>query len=52
MFAFKRKTAQAKRNKRSRHEGPTHHCALGVGHVVSKIRKVARLMGLELKVIG
>ena len=33
-------------------EGPTHHCALGVGHVVSKLEKVAWLTGLELKVVG
>jgi len=33
-------------------EGPTHHCALGVGHVVGKIEKVAWLTRLELKVIG
>jgi L-arabinose isomerase len=33
-------------------EGPTHHCALGVGHVVGKIEKVAWQTGLELKVIG
>ncbi len=33
-------------------EGPTHHCALGVGHQVQKIAKIARLMGLELVVIG
>jgi L-arabinose isomerase len=33
-------------------EGPTHHCALGVGHVLGKIAKVAWLTGLELKVIG
>ena len=33
-------------------EGPTHHCALGVGHVLGKIQKVAWLTGLELKVIG
>ncbi len=33
-------------------EGPTHHCALGVGHVLGKIEKVASLLGLELKVIG
>lgn len=32
--------------------GPTHHCALGVGHVLSKIEKVSWLTGLELKVIG
>jgi L-arabinose isomerase len=28
-------------------EGPTHHCALGVGHQARRIEKVARLMGLE-----
>lgn len=33
-------------------EGPTHHCALGVGNLVGKIAKVASLLGLELKVIG
>ncbi|CAN5836670.1 L-fucose/L-arabinose isomerase family protein [soil metagenome] len=33
-------------------EGPTHHCALGVGHQLSPIRKLSRLMGLELAVIG
>ena len=33
-------------------EGPTHHCALGVGHVLKKIAKVSWLTGVELKVIG
>ena len=33
-------------------EGPTHHCALGVGHVLKRIEKVAWLAELELKVIG
>ena len=33
-------------------EGSTHHCALGVGHVLGKLQKVAWLTGLELKVIG
>ncbi|HBY95891.1 MAG: L-fucose/L-arabinose isomerase family protein [Ardenticatenaceae bacterium] len=33
-------------------QGPTHHCALGVGHQASKIEKVARLLGLELAVIS
>jgi L-arabinose isomerase len=28
-------------------EGPTHHCALGVGHQARRIEKVARLLGLE-----
>jgi L-arabinose isomerase len=27
--------------------GPTHHVALGVGHVHGKIEKVARMMGIE-----
>jgi L-arabinose isomerase len=33
-------------------EGPTHHVALGVGHQVSRLRKVADLLGLELAVVG
>ena len=33
-------------------QGPTHHCALGVGHQLNKIRKLARLLDLELVVIG
>jgi L-arabinose isomerase len=33
-------------------QGPTHHCALGVGHQLAKIRKLARLLDLELVVIG
>lgn len=33
-------------------EAPTHHCALGIGHQIGKIRKLARLMNLELAVIG
>ncbi len=33
-------------------EGPTHHCALGVGYQVSKIEKLARLLGLELVVVS
>jgi len=33
-------------------EGPTHHCALGVGHVVGKLEKVAALLDLELRVNG
>ncbi len=32
--------------------GPTHHVALGVGHQIGKIRKLARLLGLELAVVG
>jgi L-arabinose isomerase len=33
-------------------EGPTHHVALGVGHQLSRVRKVADLLGLELAVVG
>jgi L-arabinose isomerase len=33
-------------------QGPTHHVALGVGHQLSKLRKLARMMNLELAVIG
>jgi len=33
------------------HEGPTHHCALGLGHHASAVRKLADLVGVELAVI-
>src|SRR5216683_3274179 len=32
-------------------EGPTHHVALGVGHQLSRVRKVADLLGLKLAVV-
>ena len=32
-------------------EGPTHHVALGVGHQLGRIRKLARMMNIELAVI-
>jgi L-arabinose isomerase len=32
-------------------EGPTHHVALGIGHQVGRVRKVADLLGLELTVV-
>ena len=32
-------------------EGPTHHVALGIGHQVSRLLKVADLLGLELAVV-
>jgi L-arabinose isomerase len=32
-------------------EGPTHHVALGVGHQLSRLRKVADLLGLELAIV-
>lgn len=33
-------------------EGSTHHCALGVGHVLGKIEKVASLLRMDLSVVG
>jgi L-arabinose isomerase len=33
-------------------EGPTHHVALGIGHHVSRVRKVADLLDLELAVVS
>jgi L-arabinose isomerase len=33
-------------------EGPTHHVALGVGHRVADVQAVARLLDLELVVVG
>lgn len=33
-------------------EGPTHHVALGIGHQLGRIGKVADLLGLELQVVG
>lgn len=32
-------------------EGPTHHCALGLGHRVSVLRRIAAIMGVELAVV-
>ncbi|HEX4164049.1 MAG TPA: arabinose isomerase, partial [Bryobacteraceae bacterium] len=29
-------------------EGPAHHCAVGVGHIAGKIRKLGSLLGLEV----
>ena len=33
-------------------EGPTHHVALGVGHVADEVRKVASLLGLASAEVG
>ncbi|MCS7313944.1 MAG: L-fucose/L-arabinose isomerase family protein [Bryobacterales bacterium] len=33
-------------------EGPTHHCALGIGHRMGEIEKVAALLGLPLARVG
>jgi L-arabinose isomerase len=33
-------------------EGPTHHVALGVGHVGAEVERVAALLGLECARVG
>lgn len=33
------------------HEGPTHHCALGVGHTMSKLHKISSLLNIPFVVV-
>jgi L-arabinose isomerase len=28
-------------------QGPAHHCAVGVGHIAEKLKKLSRLLGIE-----
>jgi L-arabinose isomerase len=32
--------------------GPAHHCAIGLGHIASKIDKLGALLGLEVRHVG
>jgi L-arabinose isomerase len=32
--------------------GPAHHCAIGLGHIAGKIKKLAKLLGIEFRQIG
>ena len=33
-------------------EGPAHHCAIGVGHISSKLHKLAQLLSIDCTIIG
>jgi L-arabinose isomerase len=33
-------------------QGPTHHCALGVGHRLAEFRKLAHLVGIPMVTVG
>ena len=33
-------------------QGPTHHCALGVGHRLAEFRKLSKLIGVPLVAVG
>jgi L-arabinose isomerase len=33
-------------------EGPTHHCALGIGHMLSQLRKISSLLSIPLAEVG
>ena len=32
-------------------QGPAHHCAIGVGHIASKIQKLGQILGIQVKKI-
>jgi len=33
-------------------EGPAHHCAIGVGHIASKLKKLGALLGVDAVQVG
>ena len=33
-------------------EGPTHHCAVGIGHIASRLEKFGLLLGIEVVRVG